>query len=112
MRKEESLMTKYIDSDNLEYYNTKINEVITKGDSISDSITVELGVNGNLGGYKTGDIINANTSIETVIKKMLAKQIPPTYTAPTASLLNNNGTAQGNYEIGSYITPKIKISFI
>ena len=104
-------MTKFIDSDNLEYYNTKINEVIIKGDSLSDSMTVELGAGGNLGGYKTGDVINANTPIETVIKKLLAKQIPPTYTAPTVSISNNGGTAQGNYEIGSYITPKIKIVY-
>lgn len=105
-------MTKYVDSNNLTYYNNKIKKVIKDGDSINESITVELGQNGSLGGYKTGDTIAKDTTLQTVIKKLLAKQIPPTYALPTASLLNNGGTAQGSYEIGSYITPKVKVSFV
>ena len=101
-------MSSYITAENLAYYNTKINQVIKKGDSIIEPVTVELGENGSLGGYKTGDVIDSNTPVVTVIKKLLAKQIPPTYTAPNVSLLNNNGTSPGNYEIGSVITPKIK----
>lgn len=103
-------MAKFVSSNNLEYYNQKINEVITNGDSISNTITVQLGTD-QIGGYKTGDTISAGTSIETVIKKMLAKQVPPTYTAPTVSLSNNGGSAAGNYEIGTRITPKLKAIF-
>ena len=101
-------MSKYVSAENLKYYNDKILQIIEAGDSINTSISVELGTNGSLGGYKTGDTISPGTSLENVLKKLLAKQIPPTYTAPTVSIINNGGTAQGNYEIGSLITPKIK----
>ena len=100
--------SKYVDSNNLTYYDNKIKKVIKDGDSIKDSITVELGENGSLGGYKTGDTISKDTLIQTVIKKLLAKQIPPTYSTPTVTLQNNSGSAFGNYEIGSVITPKVK----
>ena len=73
--------------------------------------TVELGVGGTLGGYKTGDSISANTSLETIIKKLLMKQVPPTYTKPTASIANNGGTASGNYEIGTEVTPNVRATF-
>lgn len=104
-------MTKYVDSNNLTYYNNKIKKVIKDGDSMTESITVELGQNGSLGGYKTGDTIAKDTTIQTVIKKLLAKQIPPIYSAPTVTLQNNNGSAFGNYEIGSIITPKVKATY-
>ena len=104
-------MAKYVNSDNLGYYDQKIKTVITDGDSMSDAVTVQLGVDGKLGGYKTGDTIAAGTSVENVIKKMLAKQVPPTYTAPTVSISNNSGTAAGNYEIGTTISPKMKATF-
>lgn len=104
-------MAKNVDSDNLAYYHRKISQVIADGDAISSTVTVELGENGTLGGYKTGDTIVAKTPIETVIKKMLAKQVPPVYTAPIVAISNNGGNSFGNYEIGSIITPKIKIVY-
>ena len=104
-------MSKYVNAKNLEYYNEKIQQAIGEGDSLNTAISVELGANGTLGGYKTGDNIASGTPLETIIKKMLVKQIPPTYTAPTVSIANNGGSAAGNYEIGSYITPKIKITY-
>ena len=105
------MATTYVTADNLIQYDGKIKQVIQKGDSINDEVTVELGVNGSLGGYKTGDVITEGTPIKTVIKKLLAKQIPPTYTAPTVSISNNNGTVPGNYEIGTTISPKMKASY-
>lgn len=104
-------MGKYVTADNLTQYDGKIKEVIHKGDSINDIITVELGANGSLGGYSTGDVIADGTPIKTIIKKLLAKQIPPTYTAPTVSITNNSGTAPGSYEIGTTITPKLKATY-
>lgn len=100
-----------LDSEGLAHYHDKITDVIIDGDSMSDAVTVELGSGGTLGGYKTGDTINAGTPIETVIKKLLAKQIPPTYTAPTVSIANNGGTASGNYEIGTTVSPKLKATY-
>lgn len=104
-------MAKYVDSNNLAHYTEKITKVINDGDAMSAAVSVELGVDGTLGGYKTGDIIAAGTPIETVIKKLLAKQIPPTYTAPTVTLTNNGGTAAGNYEIGTTISPKLRAAY-
>jgi hypothetical protein len=104
-------MAKYVDSNNLAHYTEKITKVINDGDTMSAAVSVELGVDGTLGGYKTGDTIAAGTPIETVIKKLLAKQIPPTYTAPTVTLTNNGGTAAGNYEIGTTISPKLRAAY-
>lgn len=88
------------------------------GNSLSDvivgedeSFTVELGSGGTVGGFKTGDTISKDTSLETIIKKLLMKQVPPTYTAPSVSIANNGGTASGNHEIGTTITPKLRGSF-
>ncbi len=105
-------MSKFVKSDALARYHENITTVINDGDSMSAAVTVELGSGGSLGGYKTGDTISAGTSIETVLKKLLAKQIPPTYVAPFVSLTNNNGTAQGNYEIGTTISPKLKATYV
>lgn len=77
----------------------------------SKDITVELGTNGAVGGYKTGDVIAAGTTIQQIITKLLAKQVPPTYAQPTVVIANNNGTASGSYEIGTTITPKLKATF-
>ena len=76
-----------------------------------EAIDVQLGDNGSLGGYKTGDTIIAGTSVEQVLKKLLAKQVPPTYTKPTITVANNGGRAAGNIEIGTKITPNIKATF-
>ena len=104
-------MSKLLDSDGLARYHQNISQVIVDGDSMRADVTVELGVNGTLGGYKTGDTIAEGTSIETVIKKLLAKQIPPTYTAPTVSIVNNGGSSAGSYEIGTTISPKMKATY-
>lgn len=88
------------------------------GNSFSDVVvgedetfTVELGDGVSLGGYTTGDQISANTSLETIIKKLLMKQVPPTYTNPSLSIANNGGTASGNIEIGTQVTPNIRATF-
>lgn len=104
-------MAKLVDANSLAHYTEKMLEVINDGDELSNSVTVELGANGTLGGYKTGDSIAAGTPIETVIKKLLAKQVPPTYTQPSISIANNSGTAFGNYEIGTLVTPNVKTTF-
>lgn len=82
---------------------------ITVGDD--ETFTVELGSGGTLGGYKTGDQIAADTSIETIIKKLLMKQVPPTYTQPSVSIANNGGSASGSYEFGTTVSPKLRATF-
>lgn len=76
-----------------------------------NEFTVNLGNGGTLGSYKTGDKIASNTSIDTILKKLLQKAIPATYNKPTVSLNNNGGTSSGTYEVGSTITPKLKATF-
>lgn len=79
--------------------------------TVDTAIDVQLGDGGTLGGYKTGDTITVGTPVQTVIAKLLAKQVPPTYTAPTITVANNGGTASGSYEIGTSVTPKIRATF-
>lgn len=78
---------------------------------VTKDITVNLGSGNSVGGFKNGDTISANTSIQDFITKLLAKSVPPTYTKPTLVLSNNGGTLNGNYEVGSKITPTIKANF-
>lgn len=75
------------------------------------NITVQLGSGGTIGGYKTGDIIEEGTDIKTILNKLLQKSVPASYTKPTISLSNNGGTASGNIEAGSTVTPKLRASF-
>ena len=88
------------------------------GNSLSDvkvgedeAFTVELGANGTLGGFKTGDSISKDMTVENIVKKLLMKQVPPTYTQPTVSITNNSGSSSGSYEIGTTVTPKVKATF-
>lgn len=76
-----------------------------------DEISVQLGENGAIGGYKTGDVIAAGTDIKVILNKLFQKAIAATYKEPTLSLSNNGGTASGNIEAGSSITPKLIASF-
>lgn len=88
------------------------------GNSLSDvkvgedeAFTVELGTNGTLGGFKTGDSISKDMTVENIVKKLLMKQVPPTYTQPTVSIANNSGSSSGSYEIGTTVTSKVKATF-
>lgn len=76
-----------------------------------EQFSVELGANGTMGGYKTGDVIAEGTSVITILNKLLRKAVPATYTKATLSLSNNGGTASGNIEAGSTVTPKLRASF-
>ena len=88
------------------------------GNSLSDVVvgedeafTVELGVGGTLGGFKTGDKVSKDMTAENIVKKLLMKQVPPTYAKPSIAIANNGGTVSGNIEIGTTITPKFKATF-
>lgn len=88
------------------------------GNSLSDVVvgqdeafTVELGPGGTLGGFKTGDKVSTDMTAENIVKKLLMKQVPPTYTQPSVSISNNGGSSAGAYEIGSIVTPKLRATF-
>lgn len=76
------------------------------------AITVELGPNGAIGGYKTGDVIAPSTTVQQILTKIMSKQIPPTYTAPSASIKQSTGaSAAGSYEIGSSVNIGVDATF-
>lgn len=67
--------------------------------------------NSNIGALKPNDKIPAGTSLEEFIKKLTQVQVPPTYTQPTITIVNNGGTASGNYEAGTSINPVVRATF-
>lgn len=88
------------------------------GSSLSDvsvgedeAFTVELGAGATLGGFKTGDKISKDMTVENIVKKLLMKQVPPTYVQPSVAISNNAGSSAGNYEIGSTLNVKLRATF-
>ena len=73
-----------------------------------ESITVN-GVTGL--GIADNATIPAGTSLDALVKMLVQKPIPASYTKPTIAIANNNGQASGNVEAGSSITPKLKATF-
>ena len=65
---------KYLDYKGLELTVEKLKKKIEKGDALSSNISVNLGEGGNIGGYKTGDIISEGTSLEEIIKSLLTDE--------------------------------------
>ena len=69
-------------------------------------------VNGVTGlGIGNGETIPAGASIDEIVKMLVQKAVPASYTKPTVSLTNNGGQASGNVEAGTSITPKLKATF-
>lgn len=80
---------------------------------ISTSRTQEdIKVNGpTVFGVANGATIPAGTSFDELVKMLVQKATPASYTKPTLALANNGGQASGNVEAGSSITPKLKATF-
>lgn len=89
----------WIDKDN----NTVINTPRTQTDIVVNGVT-GLGI-GN------GETISAGATIDEIVKMLVQKAVPATYTKPTISLSNNGGQASGNVEAGTTVTPKLKATF-
>lgn len=69
-------------------------------------------VNGVAGlGVSNGDSIPAGTSLDDVVKMLIQKAVPATYTRPTLTISNNGGSTSGGIEAGSTIIPKVKATF-
>lgn len=66
----------------------------------------------DLGALKNGDKIPEGTSIDDLLNMITQKAIVPTYTKPSVSLAKSGaGTAAGNYEAGTSITPILVATF-
>ena len=89
----------WIDKDN----NTVINTPRTQSDIVVNGVT-GLGI-------ENGKTIAAGATIDDIVKMLVQKAIPATYTKPTLTLANNGGQASGNVEAGTSITPKLKATF-
>lgn len=83
--------------------NTVISTTCTQEDIVVNGVSAL--------GLKDGATISAGTSIDDIVKMLVQKPIPATYTAPTITLANNGGQASGNVEAGTSISPKLKATF-
>ena len=69
-------------------------------------------VNGASGlGVPDGQTIPAGSSLDEIVKMLVQKAIPATYSAPTVKIANNGGTAAGDVEAGTSITAKLRVTF-
>lgn len=91
------------DTDNLIYVNKEQDSLVPHilgGAKTKEPLTVNLGKDGALGGYSTNDTISAGTSLDDIIKKLLVKRIPATYTKPTVNIACPKA---GSYEVGTSV---------
>lgn len=71
-----------------------------------------ISVNGVTGlGLADGESVPAGTSLDDIVKMLIQKAVPATYTKPTVSIANNGGQASGGVEAGTSVTPKLKATF-
>ena len=98
------------DDDTLYFVTPDTQDVRSLGNAKSKvSHTVELGAGGSVGSLKTGDVIDAGISLDDLIKRLTVKQVPPTYTAPTASIAAAPATSA--YEVGTRASVKFTGTF-
>lgn len=83
------------------------NPVISTSRTQSDIV-----VNGVTGlGIGNGETIPSGKSLDEIVKMLVQKAVPATYTKPSLTIANNGGQASGNVEAGSSVTPKLKATF-
>lgn len=78
-----------------------------------DRTSKDYTLNGtSLGALQNGEKIPEGTSIDDLLNMITQKAIAPTYTQPTVTLTKSgSGTAAGNYEAGTSITPILTATF-
>lgn len=81
-----------------------VTELTTDKVTLATKITVK---GQTLGSYKDGDEIPVGATLTSILKKQFAKQIPPTYNAPSMTMSPSNQTV----ESGSMVNPTITASF-
>lgn len=99
---------------------TITHRVITVEDTLQDLIDSDMKLKNNLrvagiygilgtGVYKNGDTIPAGTSLMTIIKNILQKELWPLAVLPTVDLSFTNDKL--SYEVGSTVTPSFKSEY-
>lgn len=78
-----------------------------------DRTSKDYTLNGtSLGALQNGEKIPEGTSIDDLLNMITQKAIAPTYNQPTVTLAKSgSGTAAGNYEAGTSITPILTATF-
>lgn len=77
---------------------------------VQDVIDEEIVVTSDFGSYDTGATINPGTTVAEILKKMLCKEMFPTFKAPTASISYSNAPS-GNQFVGDSVTiPTLTLS--
>lgn len=104
-----------IDQYDVLYLDTQeIGWIDKNGDTVISTTRTQapIEVNGVTGlGIGNGETIPAGTSVDDIVKMLVQKAVPATYTKPTVSLGNYGGQASGNVEAGTSITPKLRATF-
>lgn len=74
----------------------------------------DIVVNGVTGfGIANGETIPAGITMDDLVRMLVQKAIPATYTKPTITLSNNGGAYNsGNVEAGTSVDPKLLASFV
>lgn len=72
---------------------------------------VNLGSGVGLGGFTAGEEIPEDMTLAEFAKKLLMKQVPPTYTEPSVSISRSGGTTNGNVEIGTNVSVSLSSTF-
>ena len=96
------------DTDELAFINSENTPVFLQSRS-----TKEYTLNGtDLGALSDGSTIPNGTSMDDLLNMITQKAVSPTYTAPTVTIArSSSGTATGNYEAGTSITPAFTATF-
>ena len=84
---------------------------ITNTGNVKTKESFEVMLTEDIGSFSNGDVIAADTPVETILRKMLQKQIPPVYTAPSASITVDTAAKAGSYEAGTKLTPSLTATF-
>lgn len=87
-----------------EITSSMITELTTDKVTLASKITVK---GQTIGSYKDGDEILPGETLTNILKKQFAKQIPPTYNAPTMSMSPSNQIV----ESGTMVNPNITASY-
>ena len=95
--------------------NKEIGWIDKNGDTIISTTRIQedITVNGVTGlGIENGGTIPSGKSLDEIVKMLVQKAVPATYTMPTVSLGNYGGQASGSVESGTTITPKLRATFV
>lgn len=81
------------DATTKQWMNKSLSELDAKA-VLERKITVQLGVNGAVGGVKTGDVLEQGMTLQKVLEKILIKPIAYVYTKPSLTLNINKGDVE------------------